>query len=127
MRIEKLERTKELKRKTDLREIHRDKFINNFLNATKRYLNIREEIKMEDMATIDRIEGEYAVCELLNGDMVDIPLKQFKQRPSEGDIFNLEIISNNDRIHYDVKEKNIEEMEKRRRIILEKINRLKKR
>ena len=81
---------------------------------------------MKEIATIDRIEGEYAVCELLDGNMVDIPLKQFKERPSEGDIFNIETILDNGNVIYNIYEKNLIEMETRRRIILEKINRIKK-
>lgn len=80
---------------------------------------------MKDIATVDRIEGEYAVCELLDGNMVDIPLKQFKEIPSEGDIFNIEIIANNEKKIYIIYDKNTEEMERRRKIILEKINRIK--
>ena len=129
MTIEQFERTNELIKNKTWEQIKEEKMMNNFLESAKRHLDssLKEEIRMKDLATVDRIEGEYAVCELLNGDMVDIPLKQFKSMPLEGDIFNLEIISKDGTINYDIQEKNIEEMENRRRKILEKINRLKNR
>ena len=80
---------------------------------------------MNDLATIDRIEGEYAVCELQNGEMVDIHLNRFNERPSEGDIFNIEKTIENNQIIYNIKDLNTEEMERRRKAILEKINRIK--
>lgn len=39
--------------------------------------------------TIDRIEGEFAVCELQNGSFVNIPLCVFGNA-KEGDVFNIE-------------------------------------
>ena len=60
-------------------------------NSLQKFLE-KGEIRMQDLASIDRIEGEYAVCELSDGNMVDIPLKDFKEIVSEGDIFDLEII-----------------------------------
>ncbi len=102
-----------------------EKINNNFLEAIKKY-EIKEEISMKDLATIDRIEGEYAICELLDGKMVDIPIKNFKEKVSEGDIFNLEIKSDKGQQIYNVGEKNTEEMEIRRQQILEKLNRINK-
>ena len=80
---------------------------------------------MRDFIVIDRIEGEFAVCELSNGEMKDIALNHFKEKPREGDIYNIEIITNNGRITYNIEEKNIQEMERRRQIVLEKINSIK--
>ncbi len=37
---------------------------------------------------IDRIEGEFAVCELENGETVNIPLCVFGEA-KEGDVFNI--------------------------------------
>ncbi|MCI8833007.1 MAG: DUF3006 domain-containing protein [Clostridia bacterium] len=81
---------------------------------------------MKDLATIDRIEGEYAVCELLDGKMIDIPIGDFKEKVSEGDIFDLEIKSDKGKLTYNVTGKNNIEMEIRRKQILEKLNRIKK-
>lgn len=109
----------------DLWEQRRNKQINkNFGEAIKRY-GERKEICMKDLATVDRIEGEYAVCELLNGEMTDIPLKLFKEKASEGDIFDIEINLKDGQQVITVGEKNEQEMEIRRKIILEKLNRIK--
>lgn len=117
------ERIREPKR--DLWEQRRNKQINkNFGEAIKRY-GERKEICMKDLATVDRIEGEYAVCELLNGEMTDIPLKLFKEKVSEGDIFDIEINLKDGQQVITVGEKNEQEMEIRRKIILEKLNRIK--
>lgn len=102
-----------------------EKMNNSFLEAMKKY-EIKEEISMKDLATIDRIEGEYAVCELLDGKMVDIPIGDFKEKVSEGDIFDLEIKSDKGQLTYNVGEKNITEMEIRRQHVLEKLNRIKR-
>ena len=101
-----------------------EKMNNDFLEAIKK-CKIREEISMKDLATIDRIEGEYAVCELLDGKMIDIPIGDFKEKVSEGDIFDLEIKSDKGQLTYNVGEKNPTEMEIRRKQILEKINKIK--
>ena len=42
----------------------------------------------EDMITIDRIEGEIAVCERANGDMTDIPLKALPRGVQPGDVLS---------------------------------------
>ena len=81
---------------------------------------------MKDLATIDRIEGEYAICELLDGKMVDIPIGDFKEKVSEGDIFNLEIKSDKGQLTYNIGEKNTLEMEIRRQQVLEKLNKINK-
>lgn len=117
------ERIREPKR--DLWEQRRNKQINkNFGEAIKRY-GERKEICMKDLATVDRIEGEYAVCELLNGEMTDIQLKLFKEKVLEGDIFDIEINLKDGQQVITVGEKNEQEMEIRRKIILEKLNRIK--
>lgn len=102
-----------------------EKMSNSFLEAMKKY-KIKEEISMKDLATIDRIEGEYAVCELLDGKMVDIPIGDFKEKVTEGDIFDLEIKSDKGQLTYNVGEKNTTEMEIRRKHVLEKLNRIKR-
>lgn len=80
---------------------------------------------MKDTIAIDRIENGYAVCELSNGEMVDIPIEKFKENPLEGDIFNVEVELLNGITNYNILEKNILEMENRRKIILEKLRRIK--
>lgn len=39
--------------------------------------------------TIDRIEGSFAVCELPDMKLVNVPLCLF-ENPSEGDVYNIE-------------------------------------
>lgn len=92
-------------------------------NSLQKFLE-KGEIRMQDLASIDRIEGEYAVCELSDGNMVDIPLKDFKEIVSEGDIFDLEIIYKEGCKIYNVKGKNVNEMNLRREKILEKLNKI---
>ncbi len=92
-------------------------------NSLQKFLE-KGEIRMKDLASIDRIEGEYAVCELSDGNMVDIPLKDFKEIVSEGDIFDLEIIYKEGCKIYNVKGKNVNEMNLRREKILEKLNKI---
>lgn len=98
------------------------KMNNNFFKELKDYKG--GKISMKDLATIDRIEGEYAVCELLDGKMVDIPVKQFKEKVSEGDIFDLEVKSDKGQLIYNIGNKNVEEMQIRRKQILEKLNKI---
>ena len=119
-----IDREKIREPKKDLWEQRRNEQINkNFEETIKRYEE-RKEICMKDLATVDRIEGEYAVCELLNGEMTDIPLKLFKEKVSEGDIFDIEINLKDGQQTITVGEKNEQEMEIRRKIILEKLNRI---
>ena len=92
-------------------------------NSLQKFLE-KGEIRMQDLASIDRIEGEYAVCELSDGNMVDIPLKDFKEIVSEGDIFDLEIIYKEGCKIYNVKGKNVNEMNLRREKMLEKLNKI---
>ena len=92
-------------------------------NSLQKFLE-KGEIRMKDLASIDRIEGEYAVCELSDGNMVDIPLKNFKEIVSEGDIFDLEIIYKEGCKIYNVKGKNVNEMNLRREKILDKLNKI---
>ena len=65
------------------------------------------------------------MCELINGEMTDKPLKLFKEKVSEGDIFDIEINLKDGQQVITVGEKNEQEMEIRRKIILEKLNRIK--
>ena len=123
--------TNELKndiiKKNELKKWELEKFEkmnSNFLQAINRY-KVKEEILMKDLATVDRIEGDYAVCELLDGSMVDIPVKDFREKVSEGDIFDLEVTSVNGKLNYNIQKKNLEEMGIRRKRMLEKLNKIK--
>ena len=112
-------------RKVDILEQRKIESVNdNFIEALKRY-RLKEKILMKDLATVDRIEGDFAVCELLNGEMKDIPIELFKEKVSEGDIFNVEVNYKDGQQIITVGEKNEEEMEIRRRLILEKLNKIK--
>lgn len=120
-----IDREKISETKRELWEQRKNEKINkNFEEAIKRYSE-RKEIRMRDMATVDRIEGEYVVCELLNGEITDIPLKLFKEKVLEGDIFDIEVKLENGQQVITVGEKNEQEMEIRRKLILEKLNRIK--
>lgn len=60
--------------------------------------------------TIDRFEGEYAVVELENMDIIDLPIKILPEGAKEGDILEISI--------------NHEETEERKENIEEKFKRL---
>ena len=62
---------------------------------------------------VDRIEGEYAICEQENRRMIDIPLKDIPFKVKEGDVFEI----NGDTYKFEAEEakkrkKNIEDMTK---------------
>lgn len=79
------------------------------------------------VASIDRFEGDYVVCELENGDMIDIPKNKFQYEVEEGEIINVEVICKEGKIaDVIVYEKNEEEKQRRLQIIKEKLNRLKR-
>ena len=80
---------------------------------------------MKDLATVDRIEGHFAVCELSNGEMIDISVELFKGKVVEGDIFDIEVSYKDGQQVISVGEKNVKEMDFRRRQILEKLNKIK--
>ena len=55
-----------------------EKIKENFVEAMEQYVQTNE-VTIKDIAAIDRIEeNKFAVCELLDGKMVDIPLEKFK-------------------------------------------------
>ncbi len=105
-------------------EIKSRKVKNYFINSIEKY-KLKGELTMKDMATVDRIEGEYVVCELLDGSMIDISINKFQEKVSEGDIFDLEISLEDGQQIINVGQKNTEEMNLRRKVILEKLNKIK--
>lgn len=123
MELKYIENQKIIENK-QIKSINLEELKNNLMKSIKNYL-LKEEIEMRDIATIDRIEGEYAVCELLDGNMIDIPIQKFNEKISEGDVFDLEINVRNGRKDIIVGKKNLQEMELRRKAILEKLNRIK--
>ena len=104
-----------------------EKIKENFVEAMEQYVQTNE-VTIKDIAAIDRIEeNKIAVCELLDGKMVDIPLEKFKYDVTSGDVINLEITYKNGEINkIEVKEKNEEERQRRIKILQEKLDKLKR-
>lgn len=75
--------------------------------------------------SIDRLEGEYAVCELEDGKMINIEKSKFIYPIEEGDIINIELEYKEGNIS-DIKiyEKNEEEKQRRLQIIQERLKRI---
>ena len=75
--------------------------------------------------SIDRFEGNIAVCELENGEMINISKEKFPYSIIEGDVINVEVIYNGTQIS-DVKiyEKNEQEKQRRQQIIREKMSKI---
>ncbi len=95
--------------------------------AIKHRDGAKEEIEIEDMGAIDSIEDEIVKCEILNGDMLEIPQDKFKYNIEEGDIINLKLTyKEGNLIHIDVLDKNEEEKRIRIKMIQEKINKIRK-
>lgn len=77
--------------------------------------------------SIDRFEGEYAVCELENGRMINIEKSKFTYPITEGDIINIELeYANGDISNIKIYEKNEEEKQRRLEIIRKRLKRIKK-
>lgn len=77
------------------------------------------------VASIDRFEGDYAVCELENGQMIDILKSKFNYDINEGDIINIEIIYELGEISdIIVHDKNEEEKQRRLKAIKEKLKKI---
>ncbi len=103
-----------------------EKIKENFIDSMEKYVNTNN-ITIKDVASIDRIEEDrFAVCELLDGNMVDIPLKDFKYDVKSGDCINVEITYKEGKIDkVYVKDKNEEEKQRRIELVEEKIKKLK--
>lgn len=79
------------------------------------------------VASIDRFEGDIAVCELENGEMIDILKDKFQYEVEAGDVINVEVFYEEGKIlDVIVHEKNEEEKQRRLQIIKEKLERLKR-
>ena len=104
-----------------------EKIKENFIESMEQYVSTNE-VTIKDIASIDRIEeNKFAVCELLDGKMVDIPLQEFKYEVKPGDVINLEIKYKNGEINkITVKDKNEEERQRRIELVQERIKKLKK-
>ncbi len=103
-----------------------EKIKENFIDSMEKYVNTND-ITIKDVASIDRIEEDkFAVCELFDGNMVDIPLEDFKYDVKSGDCINVEITYKDGKIDkIDVKDKNEEERQRRIELVEEKIKKLK--
>lgn len=79
------------------------------------------------VVSIDRFEGNYAVCELENGQMIDILKSKFNYDVNEGDIINIEIVYELGKISdIIVHDKNEEEKQRRLKAIKEKLKKIKR-
>lgn len=117
------------KEKTLNNENLTEKTINkNFVDAMENYLK-SDLIKINDIASIDRIEeNKYAVCELLDGKMIDIELDKFGFEVKSGDVVNVELEYKDGNIsNVIVKEKNEEERQRRIALVQERIKKLRER
>ena len=100
----------------------------NFVDAMENYLK-SDIIKINDIASIDRIEeNKFAVCELLDGKMIDIELEKFGFEVKSGDVVNIELEYKDGNIsNIVVKEKNEEERKRRIELVQERIRKLRER
>lgn len=97
----------------------------NLMDSMKEYLE-KGQIKIQDCISIDRIEGEIAVSELSNGEMLNIPLDKFKDTIESGDVVNVQLIYQEGSIQKVViQEKNEEEKARRLEIIKQKMEKIK--
>lgn len=97
----------------------------NLMDSMKEYLE-KGQIKIQDCISIDRIEGEIAVSELSNGEMLNIPLDKFKDTIESGDVVNVQLIYQEGSIQKVViQDKNEEEKARRLEIIKQKMEKIK--
>lgn len=97
----------------------------NLMDSMKEYLE-KGQIKIQDCISIDRIEGEIAVSELSNGEMLNIPLDKFKDTIESGDVVNVQLIYQEGSIQKVViQDKNEEEKARRLEIIKQKMKKIK--
>ena len=87
---------------------------------------VPKEITINDYISIDRIEGNIAVCELSDGTMLDINKNEFKFSVTEGDIIKVELkYENGKQKEYTILEKDEEEKIRRIQAIKEKMDKIK--
>lgn len=121
-----LDREKEISKS----ELMSKKENQNLIESIKNYienLEKRENVKMIDTASVDRIENNIAVCELLNGKIVNISTEKIPFSIKEGDVLKLDITYKNGKIvEIEVKEKDEQEKRIREEWIKNKIKEIKK-
>lgn len=95
-------------------------------NAIKhRDENNIEEIEIGDMGAIDSIEDGVVKCEILNGDMLELPKKDFKYDIEEGDVVNLKLTyKEGSLVKTEILDKNDEEKRLRINMMMEKMRRI---
>ena len=72
---------------------------NDFLQSLENFLSKDgKEIEMIKTATIDRIESDFAVCELSDKSFVNVPLDKFDFEINESDIVKLNLQYENGKI-----------------------------
>lgn len=99
----------------------RENFIESIQNYAKE-MEKKQDVKLIDTASIDRIEGEIAVCELLDGNMVDIPVANIPFSIKDGDILKVELNYKDGKIDkLTVLEKDEEERKRRVEYIQKKV------
>lgn len=105
-----------------------EKIGENLRNAIKhRNQDNTNEMEIEDMGAIDSIENGVVRCEILNGEMLDIPKGDFKFDIEEGDVVNLKLTyKDGSLIKTEVLDKNEEEKQLRLKMMREQIKRIRK-
>ena len=95
-------------------------------NAIKhREQNNINEIEIDDMGAIDRIEDGVVSLEILNGTMLEVQKDKFNYDIEEGDIINLKLTYKNGNLaDVEVLDKNEEEKRIRLKLMQEKIRRI---
>lgn len=97
-----------------------DKIVENLKRAIKH--RDEEKLEIDDMASIDSIEDSIVRCEILSGDMIEIPKDKFVYDIEEGDIINLKLTYKNGvLVGIDVLDKNQEEKRLRLKMMREKM------
>ena len=105
-------------------EFYNNSFVDNFIDELKSYLSMTETLEQLEKAsdnnffTLDRYEGNYAVCEnRATGEMYDIPKFLVDSHAKDGDILILE----NGKFEIDFKE-----TEKQKEIVRNLVDRINK-
>lgn len=123
---EKLEKTEDVFRAWE-KHIN-EKIGENLRNAIKhRNQDNTNEIEIKDMGAIDSIEDGVVRCEILNGEILDIPKGDFKFDIEEGDVVNLKLTyKDGNLIKTEVLGKNEEEKQLRLKMMREQMKRIRK-
>lgn len=99
-----------------------------FLQSLENFLSNRgKDIKMIETATVDKIENNFAVCELSDKSFLNIPLSKFNFDVSESDIVKLNVTYENGKIsNVAVISRDDNEKEIRQKLIQDKFQSLRK-